>query len=102
MEEEIDNAIDYENRNKEKIPVDSFIIAMKRFIQRVLQIENYENYKEYHKLYDILLICLLIFGIIIYTMIAPSDATFLSLTSPTQPTRTRNKGKKVIGKFDVM
>ncbi|PKK63584.1 hypothetical protein RhiirC2_758070 [Rhizophagus irregularis] len=32
-------------------------------------------------------------------MIAPSNATF---TSPTQPTRTRNKGKKVIGKFDDM
>ncbi|CAB4467000.1 unnamed protein product [Rhizophagus irregularis] len=153
MEEEIDNAIDYENRNKEKIPVDSFIIAMKRFIQRVLQIENYENYKEYHKLYDYFtdmslnlwnnnvikeildakfpntLLVTNSFTAYEYVtqkketfkskqlyssemntnsisidtqMIAPSDATFLSLTSPTQPTRTRNKGKKVIGKFDVM
>lgn len=32
-------------------------------------------------------------------MIAPSNVTF---SSPTQPTRTRNKGKKAIGKFDVM
>jgi hypothetical protein len=48
MKGELDNAIDFENGNKEKIPADSFIIAMKRFIQRVLQIEND---KENHKLY---------------------------------------------------
>ncbi|PKY55543.1 hypothetical protein RhiirA4_504539 [Rhizophagus irregularis] len=147
MEEEIDNAIDYENGNKEKIPVDSFIIAMKRFIQRVLQIEND---KENHRLYDYFtdmslnlwnnnvieeilddkfpntLLVANSFTAYEYIMqkketfkpkqlyssgmntnsisidtqmIAPSNATF---TSPTQPTRTRNKGKKVIGKFDVM
>ncbi|GBC08609.1 hypothetical protein RclHR1_08250006 [Rhizophagus clarus] len=49
MEEDLDNNIDFENGNKEKIPADSFIIAIKRFIQRVLQIEND---KENHKLYD--------------------------------------------------
>ncbi|EXX58990.1 hypothetical protein RirG_192800 [Rhizophagus irregularis DAOM 197198w] len=147
MEEEIDNAIDYENGNKEKIPVDSFIIAMKRFIQRVLQIEND---KENHRLYDYFtdmslnlwnnnvieeilddkfpntLLVANSFTAYEYIMqkketfkpkqfyssgmntnsisidtqmIAPSNATF---TSPTQPTRTRNKGKKVIGKFDDM
>ncbi|CAB5360058.1 unnamed protein product [Rhizophagus irregularis] len=129
------------------------MIGMKRFIQRVLQIENYENYKEYHKLYDYFtdmslnlwnnnvikeildakfpntLLVTNSFTAYEYVtqkketfkskqlyssemntnsisidtqMIAPSNVTFSSPTSPTQPTRMRNKGKKVIGKFDVM
>jgi hypothetical protein len=49
MKKEIDNAVDFENGDREKIPADSFIIAMKRFIQRILQIEDD---KVYHKLYD--------------------------------------------------
>ncbi|PKK80816.1 hypothetical protein RhiirC2_723487 [Rhizophagus irregularis] len=40
MKKDLDDAIDFEGGNKGKIPADSFIIAMKRFIQRVLQAES--------------------------------------------------------------
>ena len=40
MEKDLDEAIDFDGKKKEKIPADSFMIAMTRFIQRVLQIEN--------------------------------------------------------------
>src|SRR5436305_12797158 len=48
MKKDLDNAIDFDGGNKDKIPADSFIIAMKRFIQRVLQTESD---KETHPLY---------------------------------------------------
>ena len=48
MKKSLDNAIDFDVGSKENIPADSFIIAMKRFIQRVLQTESD---KETHPLY---------------------------------------------------
>ncbi|CAI2176009.1 18027_t:CDS:2 [Funneliformis geosporum] len=49
MKEDLNNVIDFDGVNKGKIPADSFIIAMKRFIQRILQAESE---KETHRLVD--------------------------------------------------
>jgi len=48
MKDDLDNAIDFDGGNKEKIPADAFVIAMKRFIQRILQAESD---KETHQLH---------------------------------------------------
>ncbi|RIA83495.1 hypothetical protein C1645_786218 [Glomus cerebriforme] len=48
MKKDLDYAIDFDGRNKGKIPADSFMIAMKRFIQRILQTDND---REVHQLY---------------------------------------------------
>ncbi|RIA84473.1 hypothetical protein C1645_742305 [Glomus cerebriforme] len=40
MKQELDDVIDIDGINKGKIPADSFIVAMKRFIHRVLQTES--------------------------------------------------------------